>query len=44
MRVAVDRALLLSLRAALIAALNAVEDALGVPRTCANRKERRDAA
>jgi hypothetical protein len=36
--------MLLTLRATLIAALNAVEDALGIPRTCANRKDRREAA
>lgn len=41
MRIAVDRSLLLSLRAALIAALNAVEDALGIPRSVACRRERR---
>lgn len=44
MRLAVDRALLVTLRAALIAALNAVEDALGCPRSVLSRRERRDAA
>jgi hypothetical protein len=43
-RIAVDKSLLLTLRAALIAALNAVEDALSMPRSCANRKERQEAA
>lgn len=42
MRVAVDKALLVSLRAALIAALNAVEDALGMPRSVPCRHERRN--
>ncbi len=35
------RAMLLALRAALLMALGAVEDALGLPRTVPSRKERR---
>lgn len=35
------RALLLTLRAALLMALGAIEDALGMPRTVPNRRERR---
>jgi len=37
------RALLLTLRAALLMALGAVEDALQMPRTLPSRKERREA-
>jgi hypothetical protein len=39
--VAIDRSLLIALRAALIAALNAVEDALGMDRSVRCRAERR---
>ena len=35
------RAMLLTLRAALLMALGAIEDALGLPRTLPSRKERR---
>jgi hypothetical protein len=35
------RVLLVTLRAALIMALGAIEDALGLPRTCPPREERR---
>ena len=36
------RQLLLTLRAALLMALGAIEDALGLPRTLPSRKERRE--
>lgn len=36
------RAMLLTLRAALLMALGAIEDALGLPRTLKSRKERRE--
>lgn len=39
-RLAVDRAALYALRAALIQALNAVEDALRLPRSVPSRRER----
>lgn len=40
-RMLVDRTLLLALRAALIQALNVTEDALGIARSVAGRRERR---
>jgi hypothetical protein len=36
-----DRQILIQLRRTLIALLNAVDDALGLPRTIQNRQERR---